>query len=151
MSTEQTHIQEEPGVFISAVLTPESHQELLRRVPPQHAVVYAHHATMAFKPDPATLAYYRQFAGQRVHIAVLAFAADDKAQAVLVSLPACENEYPHITISVAEGVEARYSNDLFKIVGIHALHPLKVFKVEADVVIEPLESLLPTDSGGPGR
>src|SRR5690348_12041127 len=72
------------NVFISAVLTPKSHRELVRRVPPQHKTVYAHHMTMAFKPGPMTLEYYRQFEGQIIRIPVLAVAIDDFAQAVLV-------------------------------------------------------------------
>lgn len=134
------------GMFVSAVLTPGSREELLRRFQPAHAIVHAHHVTMAYKPDAETLEYYRKFEGKRLRIPVIAFAADDKALAVLVGAES-ENDFPHITISVAEGVEARYSNDLLR---DNKFQQIPIFTVEADVVIEPLSSvsLLPTDSGG---
>ena len=127
-------LEDGPDMFISAVLTEESRKRLLERVPPVHPNVYAHHVTMAYKPDPTTLEYYRQMEGQRLRIPVTAMALDDKAQAVLVGAES-ENEHPHITISVAEGVEPRYSNDLFDIAD---LRHVSIFTVEADVIIEPI-------------
>jgi len=103
---------------------------------------------MAFKPDAQTLERYKSLEGERLRIPVFGFASDEKAQAVLVGAKS-ENQFPHITISVADGVEARYSNDMLKAAKFQEVIP--IFTVEADVVIEPLESLLPTDSGGPGR
>lgn len=121
-------------MFVSAVLTPESHSRLLAAVPPVHPVVYAHHATMAFNPDMETFERYRVLEGQRIRVPVTAVAVDDKAQAVLVGIES-ENDYPHITISCAEGVKPRYSNDLFTVTD---LQHVNVFTLEADVVIEPL-------------
>ena len=139
---------ESTGMVVHAVLTPESQRRLLRAVPPVHPVVYAHHVTMAFNPDEATLARYQPMAGQRLRVPVVAVALDDKAQAVLVGVES-ENDYPHITISVAEGVGPVYSNDLLASAD-HQHVPL--FTLEADVVIEPLEASQPlTDSGDPGR
>lgn len=123
------------NMFVSAVLTPESRSRLLATVPPVHATVIAHHVTMAFNPDAATLERYRTMEGQRIKVPVTAVAADDKAQAVLVGVES-ENEYPHITISVAGGVPAKYSNELFTVVDIQHV---PIFTLEADVVIEPLE------------
>lgn len=123
------------NMLVSAVLTPESRSRLLAAVPPVHPVVYAHHVTTAFDPDPETLERYRAFDGQRIKVPVTAVAVDDKAQAVLVGVKS-ENEYPHITISVAEGVKPRYSNDLFTVAD---LQHINVFTLEADVVIEPLD------------
>lgn len=60
-----------------------------------------------------TLDYYRQFEGQIICIPVRAVAIDDYAQAVLVAGKS-ENLHPHITISVANGIEPRYSNDLLR-------------------------------------
>ncbi len=38
------------GLFISAVLTPESQKLLLERIPPVHEWVKAHHMTISFNP-----------------------------------------------------------------------------------------------------
>lgn len=122
-------------MFVSAVLTPESQTLLLKRVPPIHEKVYAHHVTMAYKPDPVTLEYYRQFEGKPLRIPVVATAQDDKAQAVLVGAES-ENDYPHITISTADGVAPAYSNTLLKTVDINHV---PIFTVEAIVTIEPLD------------
>lgn len=129
-------LEDSSGMFVSAVLTPASRSRLLAAVPPVHPRVYAHHVTMAFNPDEATLAHYRQFEGQRIRVPVTAVVVDDKAQAVLVGVES-ENEYPHITVSVAEGIKPRYSNDLF---GVADLQHINIFTLEADVVIEPLDS-----------
>lgn len=128
-------LEEKSGMFVSAVLTDRSRALLLRRVPPAHANVFAHHVTMAFDPDPVVLARYQQMEGRRLRIPVVAVAVDDKAQAVLVGAES-ENEHPHITISTAEGVKPVYSNELFE----HAdQYHVPIFTVEAVVVIEPLE------------
>ena len=129
-------LEDGPDMFVSAVLTEESRDLLLKRVPPYHPRIYAHHVTMAFKPDPTTLEYYRQMEGQRIRIPVTAVALDDKAQAVLVGADS-ENESPHITISLAEGIKPVYSNDLL---GRGDLQHIPIFTVEAVVVIEPLSS-----------
>ena len=127
-------LEDESNSFVSAVLTPESQRRLLDAVPPIHPTVYAHHATIAFKPKAADLERYLEMHGQSVRIPVTAVAADDKAQAVLVGLDS-ENEYPHITISVAEGVNPVYSNELF---GHADLQHIPIFTLEATVVVEAL-------------
>lgn len=134
----QRLLEERTNMFVSAVLTPESQRRLLERVPPVHATVYAHHVTMAFNPEPDTLERYRALEGQRIAVPVTAVCVDEKAQAVLVGVDS-ENEYPHITISVAEGVKPAYSNEL--LASQHAgLQHVNIFTLEADVIIEPLES-----------
>lgn len=133
-------LEEWPDVFLSAVLTPESQRLLLERVPPVHQKVYAHHVTMAFKPDPATLDRYRPLIGQKLRIPVTAVAVDDKAQAVVVGADS-ENEVAHITISVAEGVEPSYSNTLLASAD---LQHISIFTVEAEVVLEHLDDMPPT-------
>ena len=125
---------ETTGMFVSIVLTPASRAELLRRVPPVHPDVKADHVTLAFDPDPGTLKYYQGMVGKRVRVPVTAVAADAKGQAVLVGADS-QNEYPHITISVADGVDAVYSNELLATGGWDHLH---VFTLEGDVVIAPL-------------
>ena len=130
---------EESGALVLAVLTPESQQELLRRVPPVHPEVKAHHMTIAF--NPSLEAYYQVYshrAGRPVKMKVVGMMQDDKAQAVAV-YPDCdtENEHPHITISVATGVPAKYSNELLAKSGTY---PLKPFMLEAVVTLEDLSA-----------
>jgi hypothetical protein len=134
----QRLLEDRTNMFVSAVLTPESQRRLLERVPPVHPVVYAHHVTMAFNPDAETLARYQSMEGQRIRVPVTAVCVDEKAQAVLVGVES-ENEYPHITVSVAEGVKPAYSNELLAAQRADLQH-VNIFTLEADVVIEPLDS-----------
>lgn len=126
---------ESTGMFVSAVLTPESRSRLLARVPAVHGTVYAHHVTMAYNPDPALLARYQRSEGQHIRIKVTGMAQDEKGQAVLVEALS-ENKHPHITISCAEGVEPVYSNELLAAGKIERLEPS--FTVEAVITIEPI-------------
>ena len=129
-------LEDGTNMLVSAVLTPASHRRLLRMVPPVHPVVYAHHVTLAYNPDAATLKRYRRMEGQRLKVPVTAVGSDDKGQAVLVGVDS-ENEFPHITISVAEGVEAKYSNELLA-AQFNDLQHVNIFTLEAVVTIEPL-------------
>lgn len=130
------YLLEDTGMFVSAVLTPESRRRLLEMVPPVHPNVYAHHVTLAHDPDAETLAKYQPLEGQRLRIPVTAVAVDDKGQAVLVGADS-ENEFAHVTISCAEGVPPVYSNELMA--KADPWH-VSIFTLEADVVIEPLDS-----------
>jgi len=131
-------LEDKTGMFVSAVLTPESRSRLLAMVPPYHPNVYAHHVTLAHNPEPEVLERYRSLEGQRIRVPVTAVCTDDKGQAVLVGADS-ENEYPHITISCAEGVAPVYSNEL--LAAQHAdLQHVNIFTLEADVVIEPLDT-----------
>jgi len=138
LSLVQRLLEDRTNMFVSAVLTPESQRRLLERVPPVHPRVYAHHVTLAFKPEPEVLERYRQLEGQRLRVPVTAVCVDDKAQAVLVGVDS-ENEYPHITISVTEGTPPAYSNELLAAQRADLQH-VNIFTLEADVVIEPLET-----------
>ena len=134
----QQLLEDRTNMFVSAVLTPQSQRRLLEMVPSVHPIVYAHHVTLAFNPEPDVLERYRSLEGTRIKVPVTAVCVDDKAQAVLVGVDS-ENEYPHITISVAEGVAPAYSNEL--LAAQHAdMQHVNIFTLEADVVIEPLES-----------
>jgi hypothetical protein len=125
---------ESTGLFVGAVLTPASRAELLRRIPPTLERVIAHHVTMAYDPDEATLSKYRDLEGEIVHIPVVAYADDGKAQAALVGVES-ENDYPHITISVADGIKPVYSNTTLATADhIH----VNIFTLEGVVTIEPL-------------
>ena len=134
----QQLLEDRTNMFVSAVLTPQSQRRLLEMVPSVHPIVYAHHVTLAFNPEPDVLERYRSLEGTRIRVPVTAVCVDEKAQAVLVGVDS-ENEYAHITISCAEGVAPSYSNEL--LAAQHAdMQHVNIFTLEADVVIEPLES-----------
>jgi len=104
-------LEEQMDGYLAVVLTQNSRKELLRLVPPKHKEVIAHHSTIAFKPGAETLKKYKTLVGKKIKLVVLGAASDEKGQAVLVNGPS-ENPHPHITISCAPGVEAKYSNEL---------------------------------------
>ncbi len=123
------------NVFISASLTPESQQLLLARVPPVHPFVHAHHMTVAF--DPPVERYeqvYQPMIGQKVVLRVVGVAQDDRGQAVRVEAQS-ENPNPHITISCADGVPAKYSNELLS----KGWNPVSSFELEATIEARPLK------------
>lgn len=103
-----------PTPTYSAVfLTPESKQALLKAFPAIHPKVFAHHATLMFRPSPGHLATLE--VGRRVDVEVYGYASDERGQAVAVRLPDdvnCANDNPHVTISVVEGEAPKYSNQL---------------------------------------
>ncbi len=69
-----------------------------------------HHMTIKFKP---TLEEIEEAPlGDEVELKIDGWAADEKGQAIAVSGFRSSNEVPHITISTAEGVGAKYSNNL---------------------------------------
>ncbi len=73
--------------------------------------VHAHHMTIKFKPTAEEIE--KTPVGKKVKLKVIGWAADEKAQAVLVDpgIPSA-NKHPHITMSVATGVNPAYSNEL---------------------------------------
>ncbi len=78
---------------------------------PLHGDVKAHHMTLKFDPSPAEAAEVP--VGTRASAEVVGYAADEKAQAVLVrSSVRSSNQHPHVTVAVAPGVGAVYSNTL---------------------------------------
>ena len=74
------------------------------------------------KNDHVTLTYacsdpeeYKQLVGKTVSLKVVGHAADDKAQAVVVSgYDRLDGKTPHITLSHAPGVAPKYANDLLR-------------------------------------
>jgi len=133
-------LEENSGLLVSAVLTPESQQLLLERVPPVHEWVKAHHMTISFNPPAERyLHYYKQAVGERMPLEVVGQAADDKAQAVVLRAES-ENKIPHITISCASGVNARYSNDLVA----KGWTPLDTFVLDSIITVESVTAMTPT-------
>ncbi len=127
-------LNESSGLFISATLTPQSKALLLERFPPIHSEVHAHHMTMAFDPPVEHyLEHYNTLIGQPLSIKVIGVAEDDKGQAVRVVGPS-DNTNPHVTISCAKGVPAKYSNQLLS----SGWNPVPTFELEAIIEAIPL-------------
>lgn len=68
------------------------------------------HMTSAFKPPIEEVAAMPL--GHEVILTVTGWAADEKAQAVLVSGFPSDRSDPHITVAVAQGVAPAYSKEL---------------------------------------
>lgn len=124
---------EDNGVIVMAVLTPESSEKLLRTFPPIHPNVKAHHMTVAYKPNQMFFDRYKRMEGQTLKMRVLGHAADERGQAVVVMGPS-DNAHPHVTISVADGTEAVYSNELLH----KGWESGPRMEIEGKLVIEPL-------------
>ena len=85
-------------------------EDLLKKFPPKHDKVFAHHSTIAFKPrslDGIEM-------GRESKMKIIARAWDEKGDTLLVDNPKSQNENPHITISCAKDVPPTYSNELLK-------------------------------------
>lgn len=100
---------------VAVVLDQESQQLLLawwalaiRK--PLHEGVRAHHMTVWYNP-PEDLDFP---IGLRTSVKVIGWAADDRGQAVLVTSKdlSSHNLNAHVTVAVAPGTSAAYSNDL---------------------------------------
>ncbi len=85
-------------------------QKLIADFPPKHEKVFAHHSTIAFKPESADGLEM----GKQWKIKVLGRAFDDKGDALLVENPKSKNEFPHITLSCTLDTDPIYSNELLK-------------------------------------
>ncbi len=66
-------------------------------------------------------------------------AANDKAQAAVVNAESA-NPIPHITISCASGVNARYSNDLVA----QGWTPIEPFVLESNIEVDSVDAQTPT-------
>lgn len=74
------------------------------------ANLFSHHSTIEFKPsDVSDLPI-----GQEMEIRVVGRLTTDKVDVLLVDNPLSKNEFPHITLSTAEGVKPFQSNEEIK-------------------------------------
>lgn len=97
--------------FIAAVLDKESEEKLKKLA--IHPNIYCHHMTLAYRPDFEAWERYQDFLDKDITLVTIGMAKDDKGQAVLIEGCPSENTYPHITISCADGVTPKYSNEMF--------------------------------------
>jgi hypothetical protein len=96
-------------------LDEESRQKLLAMavyLTEQDGEQFCHHLTIAYKPDSATWQKFSDLLGKTVQLVVVGIACDEKGQAVYIPSFRSEKEYPHVTVSCAEGVKPVYSNTL---------------------------------------
>ena len=128
------------NIIIKAVLTEQSRQLLLEKIPPIHPVVLADHVTIAFKPTRELYDKFSVDVGKTIKIPVVGHVADDNAQAALVRADSI-NPHPHITISRREDVKSKYSNTLL---ASHEVEHIDIFTVEA--VIEIKQNSLPSST-----
>lgn len=74
--------------------------------------IHADHMTIKYMPTAEE--FKGTPLGQKIMMKIIGWAADEKGQAVLVQPKgiASANKHPHITVAVAPGVNAAYSNEL---------------------------------------
>lgn len=108
------------GLFISDVCKPIlldywdeiTNSQLLENIK-------ASHITLKYKPSKKDLQSYLDNNGvnynELVPITITGYAQNEFAQAFKVNLPIqCDNINPHITISVADDIQPKYSNELLE-------------------------------------
>jgi hypothetical protein len=114
--------------YSAAWLTPASHLELLRwwakNVGPTLDNEIAEHMTIAFMPTEDEIAEI--LVGRHVKLHVVGYAQDERGQAVLIGGSGVgvklKNRHPHITVAVADGTQALYSNELLARGPIHPVN-----------------------------
>ena len=103
-------------VYSGIFLDEENHQKLLQWWEqevgkPLLDKLFAHHMTLKFKPTPEEVANLPL--GKTVMLKIVGWAADERAQAVLMQTDVpSNNANPHITISTDSTTSPAYSNEL---------------------------------------
>lgn len=140
--------------YVGVFLTPEARREILRDFPPRHPDVKADHVTLLFRPSKEQVDDLREQLGmgRRVPVRVTGVAEDGDAQALEVELPEeiarHAGRRPHVTVSVEEGVEPVYSNELLGR-GVRPVEP-KVYEGYLDAGPRMAEEK-PREEPGPKR
>lgn len=104
------------AAYVGVFLDRPSREFLLGRIPGRHRTTHADHVTLAFGKAMEGREYP---VGKRVTFRIWGVAWDLKGQAVLCMEDdlrefLAEGQIPHITLSCAEGVQPKYSNELLK-------------------------------------
>jgi hypothetical protein len=84
--------------------------ELLKKFPPKHVKVFGHHSTIAFRPNDLTGIEI----GKESKFKIIGRVSDEMGDVLIVENTRSENKIPHITLSCAEGVVPKYSQDLLE-------------------------------------
>jgi hypothetical protein len=85
-------------------------KQVIDRFGQQHENLYSHHSTIEFKPSSIEGLEI----GKVVNMPILGRLTTDKVDVLWVDNPYSKNEYPHITLSTAEGVKPFESNSELK-------------------------------------
>lgn len=88
-----------------------------------------HHMTIWYNPPKGT-----HFpAGLKTYVQIVGWAADSRGQAVYVFSPEVpsHNPMPHVTLAVAEGTNAAYSNDLLS----RGYNPVQGPRLQGEVMV----------------
>jgi len=126
-----THTAVYAAVFVDDI---EGLEQVWNELPDTPALLpeeYAHHATLMFKPDEEYISRLGPEIGKEVQLRICCWAADDKAQAVGVSLRGSWNGREHITMATKPGVPPFYSNELLKKEPVHYLN--KPFEIKGRI------------------
>lgn len=110
MTVKQLYLELFP-IYNAVVLTEESQQLLRSKFEGVHRKKFGHHITTEFRPPSRP-----NDEGKEVTIKVIGYAKDENGEAV-VAIPSgvsYKSRIPHITISCAEGVVPKYSNELLE-------------------------------------
>lgn len=104
---------------------------LTSRFQPKHTRTFAHHATIAFKPQNIS----GITVGKQVTLRVIGRVFDEKGDALLLEGGQTQQKNLHITLSCAEGVSPIYSNELID----RAIQEGKVEKIDPPLEIQTVE------------
>ena len=91
---------------------------------------YLHHVTLSFRPSVEEVRGLKDHMGKMIPVQVTGWAADDKAQALMVrcQAPVC-NRHPHITLATDASTKPVYANQLLDRGPIHKVSGGPILKL----------------------
>ena len=96
--------------IIYTALFVKNKEELLSKFTPKHTKVFAHHATIEYKPQNLDGIE----TGREIKLKVLGRVSDDKGDAIIVERYKIKKPFPHITLSCADDVAPVYSEEMIE-------------------------------------
>ena len=85
-------------------------EKLLHIFPPKHTKIFAHHLTIAFKPNSLENIEI----GKKSILKIIGRVFDEKGDALLVKTDKSNKKYPHITISCNQFIDPIYSDEMIE-------------------------------------
>lgn len=105
-------------------------EELISLFLPKHEHVFGHHATLQFNPEN----FNGVIPGKEILIKITVRVFDEKGDALLIETSRSEKEFPHITLSVADGVRRSYSDEMIKKAvqnnAVQSFDPIEILVIE---------------------
>ncbi len=74
--------------------------------------IYCHHVTLCFMPNEAQHEYFQSLLGEIFPFRATQYRHNDKVDCVVVEPPCDSKEFPHVTLSCANGVKPVEANEL---------------------------------------